>query len=843
VQVALIAGLVALFCARALDIGRVYNHTFDEPTQIASGVELWQYGTFLLQADVPPLAKLLIAAPTYVAGVRLAEPPTERGDLAAANRLLYDSGRYWFVLRSARAVSTATGALLIVALAWFAWAGFGGWAAVAATWVAACSPGLISAASIANSDILGVLTVVAAFYVFRRLLEQGGGRRTAALFALVLAAALATKLSALPFLAFGLPVVAAFTLGSGTFEPVRHPLAFLRAQGAALLVVALIVPVAIWSTYGFHLAPPIGHPGAVFLAESLRPRAPQIADLVERLPGSLLPLGGFIRGVGVASDIARLGHPAYLMGHFALHGWPYYFVITLLLKVPVGTLAAVLLTFLLALRRRRTPEGREVLLLLGLCAAILASVARAGVNAGHRHIVCIEALFAVAVAGGFALALTEEARWRRLTLATLVGALVLGGAASLRAHPDALGYTNLLAGPDPSWWFIDSNLDWGQDLERLRTELAARVVTEEIRLAYFGTAEPARHGINARPLVPGVRTTGWIAVSVTNLRGLIGASGWGTLPDEAERTAYAWLLAETPVARIGTSIRLYHLPPSASAHFQDGVLDGAPDTRHELVERMELLDTLAPLPAHPFTLVRMRPEVLDRLPQRARVAGRNEDPVHAVLEDIALSGHAAADHGLSHGHGFRHDGHAVVGIRGIQWNDHEARARVQGAQLEVRLRTDRHVRRKRSRLTEIRHPSVCFPHVHFRRDVAGHGRVADRLDQGGVIAHLAADRADHVGGAIHRSPELLVHQPAQLDNARRGNPDLVDREIVLDRRPEDHPMDVGVDETEHGRFPGGRDPREERDVRHPRPGRLQQGGQRDTETLAPRDHRVVLVPS
>jgi hypothetical protein len=562
VQIALIGALVLLFCARSLDIGRVYNHTFDEPTQIASGLELWQYGTFVLHSDVPPLAKLLFAAPTYVAGVRLEAPP-QHGDESAAKRLLYGSGRYWFVLRSARAVNTAIGAVLIVALAWFAWGAFGGWPAVVAAFGAACSPGLLSAASIANSDILGVLTVVATLYLFRLLLKQGG-LWYSVLFALALAAAIATKLSAGPFLVFGLPVVAAFTLERRTLESMWHPLAFLRTRAVAALVIALIVPVAIWATYGFQLAPPLGDQEGAQLTEALAPRAPWLATVVANLPRTPLPLGGFIRGAGVGYNIARLGHPGYLMGKFALHGWPYYFLITLLLKVPIGTLFAVLLALFLAFRRFRSPEAREVLVLLSVCAAILASVARAGINAGHRHVVSVEALFAVAVAGGLALALLEEGWWRRLTLAALVGAVLAGGIASLRAHPDALGYTNMLAGSDPSWWFIDSNLDWGQDLERLRAELTARGVTDEIRLAYFGTAEPARHGIRARPLVLGERASGWIAVSVTCLRGLVGGAGWGTLPDQVEREGYSWLLAETPVAQIGTSIRLYNLQPSVA---------------------------------------------------------------------------------------------------------------------------------------------------------------------------------------------------------------------------------------------------------------------------------------
>jgi hypothetical protein len=252
------------------------------------------------------------------------------------------------------------------------------------------------------------------------------------------------------------------------------------------------------------------------------------------------------------------------MGRFSLHGWPHYFLVTLLLKMPLGTWAAVLLALGLAAVRRRAPAGREVLTALALCVAVLASVARAGINAGHRHVVVVEALLAYAAAGGLALALAEVGRRRRALVGAAVAALAAGGVASLRTHPDALGYTNLLAGSDPDWWLIDSNLDWGQDLERLRAELQARGVDEEIHLAYFGIAEPARHGLRFRWLEPGEQATGWIAISVHEQRGMVHA-GIGHLPSPSERDGYRWLWAYTPVARIGTSMRLYHVPAGPAA--------------------------------------------------------------------------------------------------------------------------------------------------------------------------------------------------------------------------------------------------------------------------------------
>jgi hypothetical protein len=215
----------------------------------------------------------------------------------------------------------------------------------------------------------------------------------------------------------------------------------------------------------------------------------------------------------------------------------------------------VFLSVLLAVSAWRTPAARRVLALAALALAVLASVAGAGINAGHRHVVVVEALFALIVAGGVGLASARKGT-TRLALAFVVVAAAIGAGASLFAGVDALGYTNALAGPNPDWWFVDSNIDWGQDLERLGAELRHRGVAEAIHLSYFGTAEPAKHGIVSVPLAPNEPTCGWIAVSAEHYRGLEGAA-IGRLPPESVRNGYAWLAGQHEVARIGTSMRLY----------------------------------------------------------------------------------------------------------------------------------------------------------------------------------------------------------------------------------------------------------------------------------------------
>jgi hypothetical protein len=268
-----------------------------------------------------------------------------------------------------------------------------------------------------------------------------------------------------------------------------------------------------------------------------------------------LPLGEFVRGLGYVAGHSRFGHPAYLAGMYSDHGWPYYFFVTTGLKVPIATFLALALTLGLAIRARATTAGREVLLLGAISASILLAAAPGGINIGHRHVLAVEMLFALAVAGGVRLALDEpRPKSRRIFLLLLSTAIMTSSLVSVRAHPDYLGYTNALAGTHPDRWLADSNLDWGQDLDRLRLFLADRgIQPQDLHLAYFGTADPARHGLaGVHALEPYSVAEGWIAISVTTLRSVYLAS---------PHDQYGWLLSLPEAGRIGTSIRLYHVQP------------------------------------------------------------------------------------------------------------------------------------------------------------------------------------------------------------------------------------------------------------------------------------------
>ena len=92
---------------------------------------------------------------------------------------------------------------------------------------------------------------------------------------------------------------------------------------------------------------------------------------------------------------------------------------------------------------------------------------------------------------------------------------------------------------------LRSDLDWGQDLHRLRDECRERGI-DELWIAYFGRADLAKHGLPAglHELEPNERPLGRVAASLCMIR----SRGGG---------GYRWLEAHEPVAPIGKTILLY----------------------------------------------------------------------------------------------------------------------------------------------------------------------------------------------------------------------------------------------------------------------------------------------
>jgi hypothetical protein len=262
-------------------------------------------------------------------------------------------------------------------------------------------------------------------------------------------------------------------------------------------------------------------------------------------------IGPFVAGVERFLLHGSSGHPTFLLGTASNRGWWYYFPVALLMKTPIPLLIATLLggASVIAAWRERRDWIAAVPLVSAL--TILAISLTVKVDLGVRLVLPIYPLIAIAAAQGIAFFLRSN--HARGAMALVAGLLLWMVVTPIRSYPDYLAYFNALAGDHPERMLVDSNLDWGQDLYRLRDTIAARRITDTVRVAYFGTADLTAVGVpRARVLGLHERATGWIAASETYLAG------------EWVGPAYSWLFEFPPVARIGPSMRLWYIPPDSS---------------------------------------------------------------------------------------------------------------------------------------------------------------------------------------------------------------------------------------------------------------------------------------
>src|SRR5207237_9253706 len=161
--------------------------------------------------------------------------------------------------------------------------------------------------------------------------------------------------------------------------------------------------------------------------------------------------------------------------------------------------------------------------------AILAVAMASRINLGVRYVLPLYPMLAmIAGIGAASLFVTRSIKsWILLTL-LMIGQL---GVSAIN-YPDYLPYFNVFAGAEPERLLVDSDLDWGQDINRVATELQARGIGR-VFAALQGSADLSRHGFPAHgDLDWHQAATGWIVISLTQW-------AFGTNPPPYD--GYAWL--------------------------------------------------------------------------------------------------------------------------------------------------------------------------------------------------------------------------------------------------------------------------------------------------------------
>jgi hypothetical protein len=275
----------------------------------------------------------------------------------------------------------------------------------------------------------------------------------------------------------------------------------------------------------------------------------------------------YLKGLSLVNADHNATYMAYLAGTLS-PSFLSYFAAAYFLKEPLATISLVLVGLVVLLRGARVTLLDKAFLLLPPVTLFLAHTFLAD-DLGIRYIIPVMP-FAYLIGGmGLAWMVESAAFWKRLAAAALAVWLIV---AAIGIYPDHLSYFNeaacLLTQPGQigwdggsrcgTYWLDDSNVDWSEGLQQLKTWLARHAPGRRIRLAYFGTYPPANYALPLEDVDP--KEFAWVpppGLYVISAHVLVRLVAYGEM--DGNHT-FAWMRRIPPTAIVGHCLYVWDIP-------------------------------------------------------------------------------------------------------------------------------------------------------------------------------------------------------------------------------------------------------------------------------------------
>lgn len=529
-----VGALIAVHLALGLGAASRKSMTFDEGIHVTGGLSYWRTNDYRLQPENGNWSQRLVALPAWLAGFTAPEftgPAWQTADVRGLEgELFYGSGNDADTLlaRSRLAMALPSAVLAVVVFVWSRRL-FGTAGGLISLTLYAFSPTMLANGFLTTSDLFAALFLLAAVGTQWSLLWRITPL-TFATAAVCTAGALLCKSSGALLLPIGVALLvmrmfyadpAVIACGRPRLLSGRtaQVLLFATVGAVEVLTVALLV----WASFGFRYA-----------AFGTQVETAQFEIPWSDVEGGLSPVShGIVQFVrhrkllpeayvyGLSQLLTTKDRSSYFHGQLSWTGWTLFFPASLLLKTPLE------LFFLLGIAasalRWRAKSGiptstgptevpttmRGVIPLLVLWTVYWVFAIASGLNIGHRHLLpTYPPMFVLCGAAGAWFSTNSTLALRRPSkVRVLVTVLLTAYAAeALSFWPHYLAYFNVLAGgPRHAYrWFVDSSLDWGQDLKELRSWLDIHLDESSahapVYLSYFGVARPDYYQIHAAQL-------------------------------------------------------------------------------------------------------------------------------------------------------------------------------------------------------------------------------------------------------------------------------------------------------------------------------------------------------
>lgn len=543
--------------------------TFDETAHIGAGYSYLVKQDMRLNPEHPPLIKDISALPLLFLNLNFPENdaswqqkdyPYWWHQFDFGNRFIYkvNSNPEKIILYSRIPIIIL---LMLLGMFVFFWSRkiFGNKGALLALFFFAFSPTLLAHGRLVTTDIGIALGVTLATYFWIKLLKKPK-KMNIVLAGFFFALAILIKFSAvllIPF--FGLiTLIYAFLFKRNVFKYIL--IGFL----AGLIAIIFII----WPFYHLHV--------------SNFPIEQQIRDTKVILENSVIPgylvktniwlssneitrgLGHFLFGILMTVNRSSTGNTTYFMGKISTQGFKTYFPIIYLIKVPLAfhiiTLIALLyfaFSFKLECIKKHFTEISMFLFILIYWGFSLNSK----LNIGIRHLLPIFPFTIILFSGIFSKWL--KAPWFKIKVSLLIFLIAWQAFSVISIYPHFLSYFNeSIGGPKNGYLYaVDSNLDWGQDLLRLRDWIEEEKI-DKIYIDYFGGGDLDYYLGNkyikweSKQNPKELPSGSFLAVSLNQTQGGRGEAVKGY---DQDTSYYRWLDSYEPIGRVGYSMFIYYI--------------------------------------------------------------------------------------------------------------------------------------------------------------------------------------------------------------------------------------------------------------------------------------------
>jgi len=556
--------------------------TMDELAHLPAGYSYLTQKDMRLNPEHPPLIKDLAAFPLlFIKGINFpsdikAWEEDINGQWDFGNKFLFHSdnptdemifwGRIPMIL-----------ILVLLGFYIFKWAKelFGNKVALLSLFLFSFSPTFLAHGRLVTTDVGAATGVFIATYYFIKAL-QSPTKKNIIWAGIAFGIAELCKFSAILLIPFFALLVLFWTLiHSINFKSFIKSFVLFALRLALILVIGYIL---VWPVYQYHVwnyPPERQARDTQFLLSSFGSRP--VAKLVTWMADKpiLRPYAQYLLGLFMVLQRGAGGNTTYFLGEVSAAGWKNYFPVVYSIKEPLALHILTLIAILYAAWVIKKPfwintsrrlkdwlknHFPEFAMIGFICLYWLTSLA-SNLNIGVRHLLPVFP-FTFVLVGAVTISWLKEPLLKFKYL--LLGALILWQAVSVTSiYPHFLAYFNELAGgPNNGYIYtVDSNLDWGQDLKRLK-KWADEKRIDKIYVDYFGGGDAKYylkekfrewHGnFNPKELPKG----SYLAISATFLQGGRGLPSPGFNQPSGY---YHWLDSYQPVVKIGYSIFVYYI--------------------------------------------------------------------------------------------------------------------------------------------------------------------------------------------------------------------------------------------------------------------------------------------